>query len=127
MTAFIQDPYGTRSYTKLSSVIVPVATTITLGDEGYLDASMFDNTISAEFFSDADGTSTTASVGTVTVTVASVVNSGVFEAVTDNVITAATPTTVTWGMNTAKIKAVPASIAGATHWRVNVTLNSRGN
>ncbi len=110
----------TRGYFEnITSVIVTVATTIDIvGREDFPH-----NFLGIQFFSDANGTPATAGAGTGTVTVETINNEGVFEAPPSNVITAATPTTVSWDGNTKAIKIVPAGITTATHWRAVYTSN----
>lgn len=125
MTEFIQDPYGTRSYAKLSSVIVPVATTITLGDDGYLDASIPHCFLGVEMFADAAGTTpATATGGTFTVAVKTLVSPQVAESVPSPVIDAANLSTTSWAANTSEVVVTPAGITGgAAYYRVNLTQN----
>lgn len=108
-----------RDLATVFSVIVPVADTIDLAD---LDASHPHCFAGVEFFADANGDApATPGAGTVTITVGTVNNGPLFEAALDNVIDATAPTTVTWDGSTKSVRAVPAGITTATHYRLIVT------
>lgn len=104
----------------IESGIVTVGTTINLPTR----EDFPHNFVGVQFFADAAGlTPVTPGAGTVTITVETVNSLSVFEAPPDNVIDATTPTTVTWDANTRQVKAVPAGITTATHYKLVWTGN----
>jgi len=73
---------------------------------------------------DVNGVAKTATGGTVTVTIKTVVNPNVAEDVTGGAIDCTSPTTVTWAANTREVIFTPDSITGdATHYVARVTAN----
>lgn len=108
-----------RDIASIFSAIVPVADTIDLAD---LFASNPHCFAGVEFFADAQGAApATPGAGTVTITIGTVNNGPLFEAAPDNVIDATAPTTVTWDGSTKAVRAVPAGVTTATHYRLIVT------
>lgn len=80
--------------------------------------------IGVQFFSDAGGTTpATPGAGTVAVTVETLNNEPVFEAVPDSPIDATAPTTLSWAANTKRVRLVPTGITTATHWKAVWTGN----
>jgi len=84
--------------------------------------------IGCQFFtSDASSATATPTAGTMTIHVQTQntrgEDSGVWEAIPSNTITAATPVTRSWSGNTYAIRVSPASLDVATHWRIVVTGN----
>lgn len=79
--------------------------------------------VGAQFFSDAAGTTPAVpTAGTVTISVKTF-NTQVYEPVADPVITASAPTTRSWSGNSIAVKAVPADIDVATHYKIVATCN----
>lgn len=102
------------------SSIVTVGTTINLP----IKDEFPHNFVGVQFFADAAGlTPATPGAGTVTITVETVNGLSVFEAVPSNVIDGTAITTVSWDANTRQVKAVPAGITTATHYKLVWTGN----
>ena len=101
------------------SAIVAVGVTINLP----ISDEFPHNFVGVQFFADAAGLiPATPGAGTVTIMVETL-NTLLFEAPPDSVITAATPTTVSWDANTRQVKAIPAGITVATHYKLVWTGN----
>ncbi len=112
-------------FTREVSPIVAVASEIILPS---IDAVRPHCFVGAEFFDDLAGTlPVLPSAGTLTFTVATL-NSGqggqFFERITNGVIDFPDIMTCSWAANTTHVKAVPAGIVGATHFRIVVTCNT---
>ena len=111
------------SITFVESAVVAVGTINTLSQ---LDITRLHCFAGVQFFNDAEGIIlANPSEGTVLIEIRTVNTTPVFESVPDNLILAATPTTVTWAANTQAIRATPAGVIGATHYKLIVTLNER--
>ena len=115
------NPFFNKTYRRMESDVELVADTIIL--EG-VQADAVHNFIGVLFFSDAAGTTPVVpGAGTVDITVETVNNAGTFEAIPDTPLTAATPETLSWNGNTKSVKAIPAGITTATHYKVVWTGN----
>ena len=112
--------YAQPDFELRESAIVAVGVTINLP----ISDEFPHNFVGVQFFADAAGlTPATPGAGTVAITVETVNSLGVFEAIPDSTITGATPTTVSWDANTRQVKAVPAGITTATHYKLVWTGN----
>ncbi|MEE8113954.1 MAG: hypothetical protein V3T23_06330 [Nitrososphaerales archaeon] len=109
------------SYTQVTSDIVTVATTITLDGIDVIKPHCF---AGVQFFTDGTGgTPATPGAGTVTITVKTINSTPIFEAVPSNVIDATDIGTVSFASNTTSVRALPAGVTTATHYRMVVTCN----
>lgn len=105
----------------VESAVVTVATTIEIAG---LRCDFPHCFVGVQFFDSADGdTPATPGAGTITVTAETINSEGVFEAVPDNVITAAARHTVTYDANATKVKLVPNGVTTATHYKAVWTGN----
>lgn len=102
------------------SGITSVADTIILSGLPLHRAHYF---ASVRFFSDANGTPTTPSGGTVVIVAKTHNNPDFYESITNGTIAATAPVTVSWAANTLDVKASPSGLTGATHMQLVVTSN----
>ena len=110
-----------KDFKLIESVVVEVGDTI---DITGLAADYPHNFLGVQFFSDAAGlVPATPGAGTGTITIETINNENVFEAIPDSVIDATLPTTVSWDANTKSFRVVPAGITTATHWKAVWTGN----
>lgn len=110
-----------KDFTLVESEVVAVADTIDLTG---LAADYPHNFLGVQFFADAAGeTPVTPGAGTAVVTVETINNENVFEAIPDSTIDATAPTTVSWDANSKSVKIVPTGITTATHWKAVWTGN----
>ena len=116
MTRKIEHP----NFTLLESDIVPVGDTITISAPDATQPHCF---AGVRFFSDDTGTPVVPSAGTVAITIETINTEPVFEAIPANVINADAPLTISWAANTKRVRATPAGIVGATHYKLTVTAN----
>ncbi len=101
------------------SEIVTVGTTVTLGDDVRLEASLPHCAVGVELLK-ADGSPTVATGGTFTVMVTTLANpQGSESPPTSNVISATSLSTVSWGLGVIKVQVTPTGVTGASHYRVN--------
>lgn len=108
-------------FTKSESDVFAVGDTITLGGIETANPHCF---AGVQFFADASGAMpVTPGAGTVAITVETINNEGIFEAITDPAITATSPTTVDWAANTTRVRATPSGVTVATHYKLVVTTN----
>ena len=116
-------PSNVGSMKRIVSVIVPVATTITLDIP--LDLAEYSRVhCGAEYFSDAIGTAATAGAGTITVQAKSLTAPQGFETISPSSLACTAPgVSIAWTFNTIQVVATPAGVTTATHWRVNIALN----
>lgn len=103
------------------SAVTPIGDAVTISDIEVFKPHCF---AGVQFFSDAAGTTpAVAGAGTVVIKIQTVNTVPAFESIPDGVITAAAPTTLSWAANTLKVKAIPAGLTVATHYKLVVTCN----
>ena len=110
-----------RGLRRILSDIEVVADTIVING---LDAEAPHCFVGVQFFDDALGaTPATPGAGSVLVTVETVNNEGLFEAVPSNSIDATAPVTVSYDANSLRVKFVPTGLTVANFWRAIWTGN----
>lgn len=120
MPAIHNDTPRSRFVSAVTAVGSPV--TLTLDEVATNRAHCF---VACRFFSDSGGeTQVTPSAGSVAITIETDNNEGIFEAPSDNSITANDPKTKSWSANTKRVRATPSGITGATHYELRVTCNA---
>ena len=113
-----------EKFTQIESTITPIGETIILDS---IDANRTHCFCGVQFFSDIAGEiPATPEEGFVKIDVQTLNTHPVWEAVPDNIIDGADPSTIGWDANTRTVRAIPdniSSIVGATHYKLVVTCN----
>ncbi len=105
---------------KLSSAILSI-TTITLDTD--ISKLYQHHFVGVEFFTDGTGTPGTPSGGAYTIQVETRDLPNVFQSVSSGTVTASLPASVSFAGNPISVRFQPDSIAGVTHFRINIVSN----
>ncbi len=116
---------GRRGPNKIVQVTEgPITAIGSISDIGSLDITKVHCFVGIKFFADSGGvTPAVPTTGTVTITIRTLNNTPNYEDPPINTINAASPTTLTWAANTMAVRATPAGVDVATHYRMFVTCN----
>lgn len=110
-----------KLFSQVVSDVTPIGDPVILTG---LDLSKVHCFAGVKFYANAAGTTEAVpTVGSVAITIQTINTEPRFEAGPNNDIDASAPTTVTWAANTQTVKATPAGIDVATHYKLVVTCN----